>query len=58
MQTMDSSLASLVRENTITMAVAETRATEPAEMRKLVQSPGSMSPVTPSTSAPPSAVAA
>src|ERR1041385_4287346 len=58
MQTMDSSLAGLVRENTITMAVAETRATEPAEMRKLVQAPGSMSPVTPATSAPPSAVAA
>src|SRR3954466_12118298 len=58
MQTMDSSLATLVRENTITMAVAETRSTEPAEMRKLVQSPGSMSPVSPATSAPPSAVAA
>src|SRR3954449_9453144 len=58
MQTMDSSLAGLVRENTITMAVAETRSTEPAEMRKLVQSPGSMSPVSPATSAPPSAVAA
>jgi hypothetical protein len=58
MQTMDSSLAGLVRENTITMAVAETRATEPAEMRKLVQSPGSMTPVNSATSAPPSAVAA
>jgi twitching motility protein PilT len=40
MQTMDSSLAGLVRENKITMAVAESRATEPSEMRKLVQSGG------------------
>jgi twitching motility protein PilT len=55
MQTMDSSLATLVRENKITMAVAETRATEPAEMRKLVQSPGI---TTAPTSAPPTAVAA
>jgi twitching motility protein PilT len=56
MQTMDSSLAGLVRENAITMAVAETRATEPSEMRKLVQSGGiGQAPV---TSAPPSVVAA
>jgi twitching motility protein PilT len=56
MQTMDSSLAGLVRENKVTMAVAETRATEPSEMRKLVQSGGiGQAPV---TSAPPSAVAA
>jgi twitching motility protein PilT len=56
MQTMDSSLAGLVRENRVTMAVAETRATEPSEMRKLVQSGGiGQAPV---TSAPPSAVAA
>jgi twitching motility protein PilT len=38
MQTMDSSLAGLVREGKITMAVAETRASEPAEMRKLIES--------------------
>src|SRR5918912_1421520 len=38
MQTMDASLAGLVREGKITMAVAETRASEPAEMRKLVES--------------------
>jgi twitching motility protein PilT len=55
MQTMDSSLATLVRENKITMAVAETRATEPSEMRKLVQSGGIL---TAPTTAPPSAVAA
>ena len=58
MQTMDASLAGLVRENHITMAVAETRATEPSEMRKLVQS-GGIQPVAPTTTtAPPSAVAA
>ena len=39
MQTMDASLAGLVRENRITMAVAETRSSEPGEMRKLVHSP-------------------
>src|SRR4051794_13452227 len=55
MQTMDSSLATLVRENTITMAVAESRSSEPSEMRKLVQSGGIGQPM---TSAPPSAVAA
>src|SRR5690348_1386308 len=55
MQTMDSSLATLVRENKITMAIAETRATEPAEMRKLVQSGGLSHQ---QTSAPPTAVAA
>ncbi|HEX2294356.1 MAG TPA: PilT/PilU family type 4a pilus ATPase [Actinomycetota bacterium] len=38
MQTMDASLAGLVRDGRITMAVAETRASEPAEMRKLVES--------------------
>jgi twitching motility protein PilT len=38
MQTMDASLAGLVREGKVTMAVAETRASEPAEMRKLVES--------------------
>src|SRR6185295_8154130 len=40
MQTMDASLAGLVRQQLITMAAAETRATEPSEMRKLVQSGG------------------
>jgi twitching motility protein PilT len=38
MQTMDASLASLVRQNRITMAAAESRASEPAEMRKLIES--------------------
>jgi twitching motility protein PilT len=40
MQTMDASLAGLVREGKITMALAETRSSEPAELRKLVQSTG------------------
>jgi twitching motility protein PilT len=38
MQTMDASLAGLVLEGRITMAAAETRASEPAEMRKLIES--------------------
>src|SRR5688500_15680181 len=38
MQTMDASLAELVSAGRITMAAAETRASEPAEMRKLVES--------------------
>jgi twitching motility protein PilT len=38
MQTMDASLAGLVRENKITMSVAESRSSEPSEMRKLVHS--------------------
>ena len=38
MQTMDASLAGLVAHGRITMAAAETRASEPAEMRKLVES--------------------
>jgi twitching motility protein PilT len=42
MQTMDASLAGLVRDGRITMAAAETRASEPAEMRKLVESAGLM----------------
>ncbi len=53
MQTMDSSLAGLVREGKITMAMAESRATQLMEMRKLVHSGGAA----PST-APPPAVAA
>jgi len=44
-----------VRENKITMAIAETRASEPAEMRKLVQSGGLAHQ---QTSVPPTAVAA
>jgi twitching motility protein PilT len=58
MQTMDSSLAALVRDNKITMAVAETRSSEPGEMRKLVhsgvQQPSSMPP----SMSPPAGVAA
>src|SRR4051794_24256742 len=38
MQTMDASLAGLVRQGRITMAAAEARASEPAEMRKLIES--------------------
>jgi twitching motility protein PilT len=53
MQTMDASLAGLVRENKITMAAAEARSSEPAEMRKLVHSPAAAV-----TSAPPASVAA
>ena len=50
---MDSSLAELVRNNIITMAIAETRASEPSEMRKLVQA-GALAAQTPMhTSAPP-----
>jgi twitching motility protein PilT len=37
MQTMDSSLAGLVREGKITMALAESRSSQPAEMRRLAQ---------------------
>jgi twitching motility protein PilT len=52
MQTMDASLAGLVRENRITMAAAEARSSEPAEMRKLVHSPAAVN------AAPPTPVAA
>ena len=55
MQTMDASLAGLVREQAITMVAAESRSSEPAEMRKLVHSPGAAAAV---TSAPPASVAA
>ena len=44
MQTMDSSLAGLVREGQITMATAESRSSQPAEMRRLVQGVGTMAP--------------
>jgi twitching motility protein PilT len=37
MQTMDASLASLVRAGKITMAAAEQRSSQPSELRKLVQ---------------------
>ena len=39
MQTMDASLAGLVRAQRITMAAAESRSSQPAEMRKLVHAP-------------------
>jgi len=35
---MDASLAGLVRSGKITMAVAETRSSQPVEMRRLAQS--------------------
>jgi twitching motility protein PilT len=37
MQTMDSSLAGLVRDGKITMALAESRSSQPVEMRRLAQ---------------------
>jgi twitching motility protein PilT len=37
MQTMDSSLAGLVREGQITMALAESRSSQPVELRRLMQ---------------------
>jgi twitching motility protein PilT len=37
MQTMDASLAGLVRDGKITMAVAESRSSQPAELRRLIQ---------------------
>jgi twitching motility protein PilT len=40
MQTMDSSLAGLVRAGRITLAMAETRSSSPDELRKLVEMPG------------------
>jgi twitching motility protein PilT len=40
MQTMDASLAGLVRSGQITLATAETRSSQPAELRKLVHSGG------------------
>jgi twitching motility protein PilT len=36
MQTMDSSLAGLVRQGKITMATAESRSSQPIELRRLV----------------------
>ncbi|HEX5782112.1 MAG TPA: ATPase, T2SS/T4P/T4SS family, partial [Solirubrobacteraceae bacterium] len=46
MQTMDASLAGLVRSNKITMAAAEARSSEPSEMRKLVHSGVEQAPPT------------
>jgi twitching motility protein PilT len=37
MQTMDSALAGLVREGKITMALAESRSSQPVELRRLAQ---------------------
>jgi twitching motility protein PilT len=39
MQTMDASLAGLVRDGKITIEVAETRSSNPEEMRKLIEMP-------------------
>ncbi|HET9737314.1 MAG TPA: type IV pili twitching motility protein PilT, partial [Solirubrobacteraceae bacterium] len=66
MQTMDASLAGLVRENRITMSVAESRSSEPGEMRKLVHSApmhassenGAPPPPRPPSSSPPMGVSA
>ena len=37
---MDASLASLVRQEKITMAIAESRSSNPAELRRLLQMGG------------------
>ena len=42
MQTMDASLAGLVRAGKITMKMAESRSSQPAELRRLVESEGSI----------------
>ncbi|MEA2282543.1 MAG: twitching motility protein PilT [Solirubrobacteraceae bacterium] len=47
MQTMDASLAGLVRANRITMAAAETRSSQPAELRKLVEAEGAIAGMLP-----------
>ena len=44
MQTMDTSLAGLVRDQRITLAVAESRSSQPAELRKLVHAEGPITP--------------
>ncbi len=44
MQTMDASLASLVRKGTITMATALERSSQPEELRRLVESGGTITP--------------
>jgi twitching motility protein PilT len=47
MQTMDASLAGLVRANRITMAAAEMRSSQPSELRKLVEAEGAISGMLP-----------
>jgi twitching motility protein PilT len=42
MQTMDASLSGLVRQGQITMATAESRSSNPTELRRLVESGGGM----------------
>jgi twitching motility protein PilT len=54
MQTMDASLAGLVRAQKITMAVAESRSSQPAELRKLVHGDSGLAQSAP----PPMGVAA
>jgi twitching motility protein PilT len=44
MQTMDASLAGLVRAGTITMATAVSRSSQPEELRRLVESGGTITP--------------
>jgi twitching motility protein PilT len=44
MQTMDASLAGLVRDQRITLAVAEARSSQPAELRKLVHGESGRTP--------------
>ncbi len=44
MQTMDASLAGLVRAGTITMATALERSSQPEELRRLVESGGTINP--------------
>ena len=44
MQTMDSSLAGLVRAGAITMQTAISRASQPEELRRLVESTGTVTP--------------
>src|SRR3712207_2855252 len=44
MQTMDASLASLVRSGKITMATATSRSSQPEELRRLVESGGTITP--------------
>ena len=52
---MDASLAGLVRAQRITMAVAESRSSQPAELRKLVHGDAG---VLPASAPPPMGVAA
>jgi twitching motility protein PilT len=44
MQTMDTSLAHLVRTQKITLAAAESRSSQPSELRKLVHAEGPIVP--------------